>query len=81
MNLRIKPKRRRIQREQPKILDISSCANEVWSIDFMSEPLADRRSLRTFNVMDDYNREGLSIEVGLSLPPQRVTRALEQVMQ
>lgn len=80
LNLRIKPKRR-IQREQPKVLDVPSCANEVWSMDFMSDALADGRTLRTFNVMDDYNREGLSIDVDLSLPSQRVIRALEQVIQ
>lgn len=37
--------------------------------------------LRTFNVLDDYNREGLAIEVDLSLPSQRVIRALEQVIE
>ncbi len=37
-------------------------------MDFMSDQLRDGRHFRTFNVMDDYNREGLGIEVGLSLP-------------
>ena len=41
----------------------------------------DGRLLRTFNVLDDYNREGLAIEVDLSLPSQRVIRALEQVIE
>ncbi len=43
--------------------------------------LADSRSLRTFNVLDDYNREGLCVEVDLSLPSKRVIRALEQIME
>ncbi len=50
-------------------------------MDFISESLADGRSLRTFNVLDDYNREGLTIEVDLSLPSSRVIRALEQVIE
>ena len=47
----------------------------------MSDSLADGRSLRTFNVIDDYNREGLTIEADLSLPSARVIRALEQVIE
>ena len=50
-------------------------------MDFMSDSLADGRSLRTFNVIDDYNREGLTIEADLSLPSARVIRALEQVIE
>ena len=33
------------------------------------------------NVLDDYNREGLGIEVDLSLPAPRVIRALEQIIE
>jgi len=47
----------------------------------MSDALSDGRLLRTFNVIDDYNREGLAIEVDLSLTSQRVIRALEQVIE
>jgi putative transposase len=50
-------------------------------MDFMSDSLADGRSLRTFNVIDDYNREGLGIEVDLSLPSERVIRSLEQIIE
>ena len=37
--------------------------------------------MRTFNVIDNYNREGLTVEVDTSLPSQRVIRALEQVIE
>ena len=47
----------------------------------MSDSLADGRSLRTFNVLDDYNREGLCIDVDLSLPSTRVVRSLDQVIE
>lgn len=50
-------------------------------MDFMSDSLADGRSLRTFNVINDYNREGLTIEADLSLPSARIIRALEQVIE
>lgn len=39
------------------------------------------RVCRTFNVIDDYDREGLDIEVDFSLPSLRVIRALEQVIE
>ena len=55
--------------------------NVMWSMDFMHDALLDGRPVRTFNVMDDYNREGLGIEVDLSLPALRVIRALDQVIE
>jgi putative transposase len=43
--------------------------------------LSDGRSYRLFNVIDDYNREGLGIEIDLSLPSSRVVRALAQIIE
>jgi len=80
LNLRIKP-RRRITRDKPDALGTATAINQVWSMDFMSDSLTDGRSLRTFNVIDDYNREGLTIDVDLSLPSERVIRSLEQVIE
>ena len=64
LNLRIKP-RRRLKRDRPEALSVPVTANQVWSMDFMSDSLIDGRTLRTFNVLDDYNREGLAIDVDL----------------
>jgi len=47
----------------------------------MSDALSDGRKLRTFNVLDDYNRECLAVEVDRSLPSLRVIRALEQIIE
>ena len=80
LNLRIKP-RRRIQRDYPGELDVPTAPNQVWSMDFMSDQLVSGKTFRTFNVIDDYNREGLGIEVDLSLPALRVIRALDQVIE
>lgn len=80
LNLRIKP-RRRIKRDRPDALSVPSTINQVWSIDFMSDTLIDGRTFRTFNVIDDYNREGLGIDVDLSLPSARVIRSLEQIIE
>ena len=80
LNLRIKP-RRRLKRDRPDPLDVPRQMNTVWSIDFMHDRLADGRAFRTFNVLDDYNREGLGIEVDLSLPSARIIRALERIIE
>lgn len=80
LNLRIKP-RRRIKRDKPEALSVPIVINQVWSMDFMSDTLKDGRSFRTFNVIDDYNREGLTIDVDFSLPSVRVIRALDQIIE
>ena len=80
LNLRIKP-RRRLKRDKPDALGEVTAINQVWSIDFMSDSLTDGRTLRTFNVIDDYSREGLEIEVDLSLPSERVVRCLDQIIE
>ncbi|WP_404542892.1 IS3 family transposase [Dyella agri] len=80
LNLRIKPKKRLV-REKPQPLAVPTAINQVWSMDFMHDQLADGRNFRLFNVLDDYNREGLGIEVDLSLPAMRVIRSLEQIIQ
>ncbi len=75
LNMRIKPKKRLI-REKPEALAVPTAINECWSMDFMHDQLDDGRNYRLFNVIDDFNREGLAIEVDLSLPTERVVRAL-----
>ena len=78
--MRIKPKRRLV-RETPQRLAVPEAINEVWSMDFMHDNLGDGRQYRLFNVLDDFNREGLGIEVDLSLPSARVIRPLEQIIE
>jgi putative transposase len=46
----------------------------------MSDSLMDRRCFRTFNVIDDYNREALHVEIDVSLTAQRITRILDQIL-
>ena len=53
--------------------------NECWSADFMSDALWGGRRFRTFNVVDDFNREVLAIEVDFNLPAARVVRTLERI--
>lgn len=75
------PKRRRKHlrsvRRQP--LTGAEAPNQRWSMDFMSDAFADGRRFRVFNVIDDFTRECLAIEVGTSLPGMVVTRVLDRV--
>ncbi|MFA7431776.1 MAG: IS3 family transposase [Rhodospirillaceae bacterium] len=80
LNLRIKPKKRLV-REKPEALAVPETINQVWSMDFMHDRLQDGRAIRLFNVIDDFNREGLGIEVDFSLPAERVIRSLEQIIE
>ena len=80
LNLRIKP-RKRIVREKPEPLAVPEAINQCWSMDFMHDQLSDGRSYRLFNVIDDFNREALTIDIDLSLPAERVVRALDQVIE
>ena len=84
LNLRIKP-RKRIKRDKPEALSVPSAINQAWSMDFMSDSLKDGRSVRTyvrtFNVIDDFNRECLTIDVDFSLPTQRVIRSLVRIIE
>ena len=45
----------------------------------MSDALWDGRRYRTFNVVDDFNREALLIEVDFNLPAPRVVRELDRI--
>jgi putative transposase len=54
--------------------------NNSWSMDFMSDALASGRKFRTFNVLDDCNREALVIEIATSIASTRVIRTLEQLI-
>jgi len=80
LNLRIKP-HKRLKRDVPEPLKVPKSINECWSMDFMHDQLSDGRSCRLFNVIDDFNREGLTIDVDISLPAERVIRSLEQIIE
>ena len=80
LNKRRKGKRRLPTRD-PEPLAVPLVANHCWSVDFMSDTLFDGRRFRTFNVLDDFNREALAIEIDLNLPAVRIIRVLDRVAQ
>jgi putative transposase len=56
-------------------------ARERFSMDFVSDSLATGRSFRSLNIVDDYTRECLAMEVDLSITGERVARVLERLIE
>lgn len=78
LNLRRRAKRRLPKRERV-CLYVPRLPDTVWSADFMSDALACGRRFRTFNVVDDFNREALHIEVDTSITSLRLVRIFERL--
>jgi putative transposase len=80
LNVRRKARRRIPQRIKEPLL-VPAMVNHSWSMDFMCDSLVDGRRFRLLNIIDDYNRESLAIEIDTSLPALRVIRTLQQLIE
>ena len=81
-NLKLNQKRRAKKRLPKRIkrpLLVPQRPNQVWSADFMSDTLYTGKRFRTFNVIDDFNREALQIEIDTSLTSKRLIRVFERL--
>ncbi len=72
--------RRRVPKGIQHPLAAPATLNHTWALDFMTDALYDTRRYRTLNIIDEGNREGLAIEVGMSLPSLRVIAVLEDLI-
>ena len=72
-------RRKRIGPVERKPLPKPASANQSWSMDFVSDGLADGRRLRCLNIVDDCTRECLAIEVDTSLTGARVKAVLKRL--
>ena len=74
-------KRKRIVgiERQPKVIAVAP--NISWSMDFVSDGFVDGRRLRCLNIVDDFTKECLAIEVDTSLPGRRVVGVLERLAE
>lgn len=77
--------RRRVRKRLPKRisepLSITIESDLVWSMDFMSDSLYDGRRFRILNIIDDYNREILAMEIGHSISSERLVRVLDRLKE
>jgi putative transposase len=74
-------KRKRIAGIERQVKVAATAPNQSWSMDFVSDGLVDGRRLRTLNIVDDFTKECLAIEVDTSLPGKRVTAMLERLAE
>ena len=74
-------KRKRIGQVERKPLPKPRAANLSWSMDFVSDGLADGRRLRCLNIVDDCTRECVAIEVDTSLTGSRVKAVLQRLAE
>lgn len=59
---------------------VPTVMNQTWSMDFTSDALSNKTKFRSFNIIDDYNREILFIESDYSLKSSRVLWVLRHLM-
>ena len=71
--------KRRLPMREPLALWVPQQPNRVWSADCMSDALYCGLRFRTFNVIDDFNREALTIEIDTSLRAGRLIRVFERL--
>lgn len=74
-------KRKEVFRARREPMAPPNKPNERWSMDFMSYQLANGRTFRTLNIIDEFTRECLAIEVYFSLGGMRVGRVLDKVVE
>ena len=79
LNYRRKLKHRLPSREKETLLTPND-KNISWSMDFVSDVLTNDRRFRVLNIIDDFKREVVAMEVATSMPAERVIRVLERVI-
>ncbi len=80
LNLRRRHKRRLPARMSIPI-QIPETLNNTWSLDYMTDALYTGRKVRIFNVIDDYNRQALAMEIDTSIPSIKVIEKLNQLIE
>lgn len=71
--------KKRLPSRNHEPLAVAKPANHCWSFDFKSDSLFWGRRFRTINVVDNFNREVLAIEIDMRLPARRVIRVLARL--
>lgn len=76
-----KRRRRRLPQRPLEALQQPTGMNYKWSMDFMHDTLANGRKIRILNIIDDYNREALAMEVDYSLSSHNLCRIMKRLIE
>ena len=79
LNLRAKRPRRHVTAQRRMERCAISGANQVWSMDFVSDALFNGKRLRALTVVDAFTRECLAIEVGQGIRGDQVVAVMERL--
>ena len=71
-------KRKKIVRPRVPML-VPDAVNQRWSMDFVSDQLANGRRYRVLNIVDDFSREYVLKVVDFSISGARVARELDRI--
>jgi putative transposase len=80
MNLRRK-KQKRLPKRPKQTMSLPVNNNLTWSIDFMMDRLYNGRAFKVLNIIDDFNREALAMEIDTGIGSLRLIRTLESLKQ
>ena len=79
LSLRLKRPRRNVSAANRERQPAALAANEMWSMDFVSDALFDGRRLRALTVVDAFTREALAIDVDQGIKGEQVVAAMARI--
>lgn len=77
LSVRRRKKRHGVAVER-QTLELPSSPNQVWSMDFVSDALANGRRIKVLTIVDDFSKEAIDLAVDFGISGHYVTRVLDQ---
>ena len=77
LSVRRRKKRHGVAVER-QALELPSAPNQVWSMDFVSDALANGRRIKILSIVDDFSKEAIDLAVDFGISGHYVTRVLDQ---